>query len=50
MKDLGLLKYFLGIEEARSPNRIFFCQRKYSLDIISEFGLLGTKPMETPLE
>ncbi|MCI03672.1 hypothetical protein A2U01_0024712 [Trifolium medium] len=50
MKDLGLLKYFLGVEVAKSPAGIFLCQRKYALDIISEVGLLGSKPMETPLE
>lgn len=28
----------------------FFCQRKYTLDIITETGLLGAKPAMTPVE
>jgi len=50
MKDLGTLKYFLGIEVARNPEGIFLCQRKYALDILSEVGLLGAKPASIPVE
>lgn len=50
MKDLGVLKYFLGIEVAQNPEGIFLCQRKYVLDIISEVGLLGAKPVGFPLD
>lgn len=49
MKDLGLLKYFLGIEVARGRDGIFLSQRKYCLDIIEECGLSGARPVETPL-
>lgn len=50
MKDLGLLKYFLGIEVARNDHGFYLSQRKYGLDIISEMGLLGAKPSTFPME
>lgn len=50
MKDLGPLKYFLGLEVARNSTGIFLCQRKYTLDIIIEVGLLGAKPIDFPLD
>ena len=50
MKDLGKVKYFLGIEIARGPQGMFLSQRKYALDIVNEVGLLGCKPASTPME
>nr|GEZ30356.1 retrovirus-related Pol polyprotein from transposon TNT 1-94 [Tanacetum cinerariifolium] len=38
MKDLGKLKYFLGIEVLRSKRGIFMCQKKYILDLLTETG------------
>ena len=50
IKELGPLKYFLGIEFARSKEGIFMNQRKYILDLLKETGLLGCKVAETPME
>ncbi|GKE39451.1 retrovirus-related pol polyprotein from transposon RE2 [Tanacetum coccineum] len=50
MKNLGNLKYFLGIKVAHAKDGIFLCQRKYALDIIFEVGLLGAKPAKIPME
>lgn len=50
MKDLGNLRYFLGIEISRSADGIFLCQKKYTSDIISEFGMAGKKPLQLPMD
>ncbi|RVW92973.1 Retrovirus-related Pol polyprotein from transposon RE1 [Vitis vinifera] len=50
IKDLEALKYFLGMEFARSKEDIFVNQRKYALDLLDETGMLGCKPAETPIE
>lgn len=50
MKDLGILKYFLGLEVARNADGIYLCQRKYCFDIITEAGLLGCSPAGSPID
>lgn len=49
MKNLGGLKYFLGIEVARSRRGIFLSQQKYILDLLCEVGMLDCKPADTPI-
>ncbi|KAK3040310.1 hypothetical protein RJ639_028225 [Escallonia herrerae] len=50
IKDLGKLKYFLGIEVARSKEGIFVSQQKYVLDLLEETGKLGCRTSDTPIE
>lgn len=47
MKDLGPLKYFLGIEVLRSKQGIFLSQRKFTIDLLNEVGMLDCKPSDT---
>ena len=50
MKQLGDLKYFLGIKVARSKNGIFLSQRKYALDLLAKTIMLRCKPIDTLIE
>ncbi|GJR87878.1 ribonuclease H-like domain-containing protein [Tanacetum coccineum] len=49
IKDLGKLKYFLGIEVVDTDKGICLNQEKYVLDLLSEYGMLACKPAKTPL-
>ncbi|GKE82296.1 ribonuclease H-like domain-containing protein, partial [Tanacetum coccineum] len=48
IKDLGKLKYFLGIEVVDTEKGISLNQRKYVLDLLSDNGMLACKPVYTP--
>uniref|UniRef100_A0A1J3G6T2 Copia protein n=2 Tax=Noccaea caerulescens TaxID=107243 RepID=A0A1J3G6T2_NOCCA len=50
MKDLGDLKFFWGIEVSRSSRGFYLSQRTYAMEIITETGMLGSKPASFPLE
>ena len=50
MKNLGLLRYFLGIEVYRSSKVLSLSQRKYLAYLLEETGKLGFKPIDTPMD
>lgn len=50
IKDLGKLKYFLGIEVARSKKCIYISQFKYTLHVLDDMRLLGVAPATFPLK
>ena len=46
-KDLGMLKYFLGVEVMRRKQGILLSQRKYALNMLSKIGKLDAKSCRT---
>ncbi|GJS54117.1 ribonuclease H-like domain-containing protein [Tanacetum coccineum] len=49
IKDLGKLKYFLGIEIIDTSKGICLNQMKYVLNLLSKYDMLACKPTKTPL-
>ena len=48
-KDLGILRYFLGVKVMRSEHGIFLSKKKYVLNLLSETGKLRAKPCSSPM-
>ena len=49
MTNLGMMKYFLGIEVTQSEDNIFIFQSKYANDVSKRFRMLNSKPVVTPI-
>ncbi|XP_050874974.1 uncharacterized mitochondrial protein AtMg00810-like [Lathyrus oleraceus] len=50
IKDLGFMRYFLGMEVARSKNGIVVSQQKYIIDLLKEKEMSGCCPADTPMD
>ena len=50
IKDLGQLRYFLGMEVARTKKGISISQKKCIVDLLKETCMLGCKPSKTPIK
>nr|AAX95066.1 retrotransposon protein, putative, unclassified [Oryza sativa Japonica Group]ABA91624.1 retrotransposon protein, putative, unclassified [Oryza sativa Japonica Group] len=50
MSDLGLLKYYLGLEVNQSEDGITVCQSAYAQKILEVAGMAGSNPSLTPME
>lgn len=50
LKDLGRLKYFLGIKVAHSNKDIFISYIQYVIDLLQELEKIECKPTSIPIE
>lgn len=50
IKDLGTLRYFLGMEVARSKKGLVVSQCKFVLDLLKETRMSGCQPSDTPMD
>lgn len=49
MTDLGLMRYFLGIQVKQSKGHIFLSQEKYVEDLLKKFQMEKCKAVPTPM-
>ena len=49
VKDLGSLKYFLGVEVIPTTNGVLLSQQRYIKDILTRTKMLEAKPVTTPM-
>ncbi|XP_021609051.1 uncharacterized mitochondrial protein AtMg00810-like [Manihot esculenta] len=48
IKDLGPMKYFLGLEVTRSSHVTIISQTKFICDVLKDAGMLQCKPASSP--
>ncbi|XP_062075204.1 uncharacterized mitochondrial protein AtMg00810-like [Humulus lupulus] len=50
LKDLGELKFFIGLEISRNAKGLFQSQRGYAIQILDETGNIDQSTASTPME
>jgi len=50
IKDMGSLRYFLGMTISQSENEIWIGQPKYTSNLVKKFGMQDCKPVSTPID
>lgn len=50
VKDLGEMKYYLGLEVTRSKEGIFISQRKFVSDLLKFVDMINAKLLTIPLD
>ncbi|XP_074283785.1 uncharacterized protein LOC141608323 [Silene latifolia] len=50
IKDLGYMRYFLGLEISRNSTGIQVNQRKYIMDILSDLNMVDSAPTKFPMQ
>ncbi|KAD6795802.1 hypothetical protein E3N88_06698 [Mikania micrantha] len=49
MSDMGLLRFFLGLEVTQAKDGVFVCQSQYAKNLLIKFGMGGAKAESTPM-
>ena len=49
IKDLGLLKYFLGISVDQEEGKVWIGQPNYTRQLLKKYGMEDCKPVSTPV-
>nr|GEW67573.1 retrovirus-related Pol polyprotein from transposon TNT 1-94 [Tanacetum cinerariifolium] len=50
MKDLGALHYFWGLEVTKADFGLFVAQKKYTLEMLQDDGVLNSRPYKLPMD
>lgn len=49
MTDLGLMRFFLGVEVRQTPDGIHLCQKKYAMEVLERFKMADCNSVKNPI-